>query len=174
MIGREEPCNRRNRAWKLIGPAMSSAALLGKWCAVSDPFWSRATPPCADKARRIAQGRTGRPGPSISTAATVLSASCGRRPACRSFRLTHLRQRPSSIQRGGRIDLPAAARRLAALIEANRTPVRSPHGGVPGGDEIIERYRAIDDMVYHALLPYRDRIWDIAGLGEETTACAAR
>jgi hypothetical protein len=29
-------------------------------------------------------------------------------------------------------------------------------------------------MVYHALLPYRDRIWDIAGLGEETTACAAR
>jgi hypothetical protein len=40
------------------------------------------------------------------------------------------------------------------------------------GERLLERYRSIDERVYRELLPYRDRIWDIPGLGEEMMTCA--
>jgi hypothetical protein len=41
----------------------------------------------------------------------------------------------------------------------------------PDGERLVERYRSIDERVYRELLPYRDRIWDIPGLGEEMLTC---
>ena len=33
-------------------------------------------------------------------------------------------------------------------------------------EALLERYRGADERVYRRLIPYRDRIWDIPGLGE--------
>jgi hypothetical protein len=74
-------------------------------------------------------------------------------------------------------DAPAAMiRTLHALLRdetAHLDWVRLWLEAQPGADEILDRYRAVDDEVYRALLPFRERIWDIPGLGEEMIPCAA-
>lgn len=37
----------------------------------------------------------------------------------------------------------------------------------PGSETVLERYQAIDLAVYHEVLPYEERLWELAGLGEE-------
>jgi hypothetical protein len=39
--------------------------------------------------------------------------------------------------------------------------------GQPAADAILNRYRAADDRIVQRLTPYRERLWDIEGLGEE-------
>lgn len=37
----------------------------------------------------------------------------------------------------------------------------------PDGEELLQKYQAIDLAVYHDVLPYEDRLWEFSGLGEE-------
>ena len=32
---------------------------------------------------------------------------------------------------------------------------------------LLQKYQAIDLAVYHEVLPYENRLWEMAGLGEE-------
>jgi hypothetical protein len=38
---------------------------------------------------------------------------------------------------------------------------------LPEAPALLNKYIAIDNALYHQLLPYTDRLWDIPGLGEE-------
>jgi hypothetical protein len=37
----------------------------------------------------------------------------------------------------------------------------------PSGGAILDRYRSADERVVQRLTPYRERLWDVEGLGEE-------
>jgi hypothetical protein len=184
--------NRRNLAWKLNWYRQSElegALLLGKMLRqVNDPFLvSRLTRHCADEARHAWLWERTRVGLGLETIridrsyqSFYLEAAAPPRCLPEVLGLTHVFEQRVHRQFSEEIEdpeLPAAVRRtLNALIrdEAGHLEwVGRWLADHPGGDAILERYRAIDDAVYRALLPYRDRIWDIAGLGEEATVCAA-
>lgn len=67
--------------------------------------------------------------------------------------------------------LPAAVRRTLSVL------IREEQGHLdwigrwlaarPESEAILERYRKADERVARRLAPYRERLWDVAGLGEE-------
>jgi hypothetical protein len=67
--------------------------------------------------------------------------------------------------------LPAAVRRTLSVL------IREEQGHLdwigrwlaarPESEAILERYHKADERVARRLAPYRDRLWDVAGLGEE-------
>jgi hypothetical protein len=67
--------------------------------------------------------------------------------------------------------LPDPARRTLRVLlkdeEGHLDWIASWLAAHAGAERILARYRQADERVYHRLLPYRERIWDIGGLGEE-------
>jgi hypothetical protein len=185
--------SRRNLTWKLNWYRQSElegALLLGKMVRhASDPLLvSHLTRHCADEARHAWLWERTRAGLGLATIridrsyqSFYLEAAAAPRSLPEVLGLTHIFEQRVHRQFSEEIadpDLPAAVRRtLNALVrdEAGHLEwVGRWLAAHPDGEHILERYRAIDEKVYRALLPYRDRIWDISGLGEETTACAAQ
>jgi hypothetical protein len=185
--------NRRNLSWKLNWYRQSElegALLLGKMVRqVSDAHLVRQlTKHCADEARHawlwertlIALGldtvRISR-----SYQSLYLDETGPPRSLPEVLGLTHIfehrvhRQFTEELEEPG---LPTPMRRtLAALLRDEAGHLEwigewlSAH---PEGERVLERYRAADERLYVRLLPYRDRIWEIAGLGEEIAVCEAR
>jgi tRNA isopentenyl-2-thiomethyl-A-37 hydroxylase MiaE len=71
----------------------------------------------------------------------------------------------------GRCGLPETVRRTFRMLlrdeQAHLDWIRVWLSARPGVEEILERYRSADDRVVKRMTPFRDRLWDIEGLGEE-------
>jgi len=183
----------RNLCWKLNWYRQSElegALLLGKMVrhATEPSLVWHLTKHCADEARHAwmwEQALTAVRLPTIrisrSYQSFYMEATAPPQTLVEVLGLTHIfeqrvdRQFTEELAEPG---LPAAIRRVfAALLKdeaAHLEWIAVWLAGHPDGQRVLDRYRAIDERVYRQLLPYRDRIWDISGLGEELITCAAQ
>ena len=182
--------NPRNLAWKVNWYRQSElegALLLGKMLRhVRDPeLMSRLTKHCADEARHAwiwerTRITLGLPAVQIRRSYQSFYTEETRPPASLAevLGLTHIFEQRVHRQFSEELeqpDLPAALRRTFIIL------LRDEQGHLdwvarwlstqPDGERAIQRYRDIDERVYQQLLPFRERIWDIRGLGEEIDAC---
>ncbi len=70
-------------------------------------------------------------------------------------------------------DMPDAARRTFSVLlrdeEEHLDWVRDWLAAEPRAEAILKVYRRADERVFQRLTPYRERLWDVEGLGEEVT-----
>lgn len=73
--------------------------------------------------------------------------------------------------------LPAAAiATYDRMIEDEKDHLEWVHDWLsttPDAPALLARYQAIDEAVYHDVLPYENALWKLPGLGEETTKSAS-
>jgi hypothetical protein len=71
-------------------------------------------------------------------------------------------------------DLPASARKAFEIMIADESDhlewVLSWLRKQADSEALLQKYQAIDLAVYHEVLPYENRLWEMAGLGEELSS----
>lgn len=179
---------QRNVCWRLNWYRQSElegALLLGRMVRrVTDPYLiSRLTRHCADEARhawlwtrtlevlgmplvRIRRAYQSFYFDEISTPRTPLEV----------LALTHIfeqRVHKHFSDELSAADTPSGARTTFSVLlrdeQLHLDWIRDWLAAEPGAETILNVYRAADERVFRRLTPYRDRLWDVEGLGEELT-----
>jgi len=178
--------SRRNLAWKLNWyrhSELEGALLLGRMVRQADDaeLLLSLTRHCADEARHAwLWARTiaelDLPAVQIFRGYQSFYFQSAAPPAtlCEVLALTHIFEQ--RVDREFRRELqdrdlpPAAARTFRALLADEQEHldwIARWLADRPQGQEMLERYRCIDEQVYEQVRPYLDRIYDIPGLGRE-------
>jgi hypothetical protein len=179
---------RRSLYWRLNWYRQSElegALVLGRMVRhVTDPYLvGRLTRHCADEARHAwlwmrTLETLGLPSVRIrrSYQSFYLDEIAAPRTLTEVLALTHVfehRVHRHFMDELGRRGLPDPARRtFRAMLRDEQEHLDWICGwlsGQPAAKAILSRYRSADERVVQRLTPYRERLWDIEGLGEERT-----
>lgn len=175
----------RNLAWKLNWYRQSElegALLLGRLVRLApDPILvARLTRHCADEARHAQVWadtieRLGLPYIAITRSYQSLFAEHGGPPAGLGEVLAFTQVFEQRVHKRftdelARPGLPAAARdAFAVMLEDEKDHLEWVFHWLrqdPASPALLARYRAIDELVYRAVLPHEDAIWEL-GIGRE-------